>query len=162
MQLEITIGDAAITAAFVALLIAGSASAFLLYEGWTSANPDEREVDRAYSFEGICDGEQCVGTGESKFIGFRGGYRLYTLDVEFDSGGISHEASLNLIFDEHDRLDSTLYTLIAEDDSDGGAVSVWTRSENGIDYTLHVSDNCLLKSITLSSAHFRLTGVVIR
>lgn len=156
-----TIGDTAVTVAFVALLIAGSAATFLVYEGWNSMHPDERELSHGYEFEGTYDGMPCTGSGVSEHIGFRGGYRLYTLSITMESGDVRDSASLNLIFDDTDSLDTTLYTLVGEEDLDGKSVTVWTRTENGIDYTFFISEGCLLESISMSSPHFRLTGSVI-
>ena len=159
--MSVTIGDTAVTIAFVALLIAGSAATFLVYEGWNTMYPDERELSREYAFEGTYDGMPCTGSGTSEHIGFRGGYRLYTLSISMESGDVRDSASLNLIFDDKDSLDTTLYTLVGEEDLDGKRVTVWTRTENDVDYTLFVSEGCTLESIAMSSPHFRLTGSVI-
>ncbi len=159
--MSVSLGDGVVTAAFVSLLVAGSAASFLLYEGLTAMNPDERELSHEYLLEGTCDGDPCRGYAVSEYIGFSGGYRLYTLSIGFESEGFSGKETLNLIFDEKDRLDITLYTLLGETDLDGKRVTAWMRQEKGIDYTILVSENCLLESISMSSPHLELIGGVV-
>lgn len=159
--MKVEISDFVVTIAFVVLLIVGSVSAFFVYDTWTKLNPDEREESHEYALSGTLDGEECTGRGEMNFLAHRAGCRVYTVEISAVSTNLHMETTFSLIFDSEDKLDSTLYTLVGEEHLDDKTIGIWKHSENGVDYTLYVSEFCTVESMDLVSPGYRLTGIIV-
>lgn len=155
--MSVTIGDKAITAAFIALLIVGSLTAYLLV--FDEVNGDPREDPHNYAFEGVLLNEPCTGTGQTVFVEHSGGLILHTLSFSVSSPTMSLDRSMDLIFHEDGRLDSS-FEHTGDAVVDGNDVAIWESSRNGTECILYIGDNCRLLEIRMTSAEFDLTGCI--
>ncbi len=159
--MKVEIGDSVVTVAFVALLIAGSLSAFLMFDALSAINPDAHDRSCQYYFAGTVGDDPCSGTGQSEHIASRGGYHLYSYSVSVGTGQSQLDLEFSLMFDDGDVPDQGLYTYSHKTKLNDIDVNVWTRSENGTDYTFFISEGCVLQSVVIASSDYALTGNII-
>ena len=143
---------------FCMLLLMGSITMFILYEGWMAMNPDPRDESHGYTFNGTLDDEECSGTGRIDYTPEAGKYRLYALNISVHSQTSSKDIRVGLMFDSNNDLDSDIYTLEGTTEKDGVDLKIWSYSEKGIDYRFYVGELCLVHSITLTNDNLELNG----
>ncbi len=157
--MPVTLDDKVIAAAFVALLIVGSAMAYLLVFNEISGDP--RQDPHSYCFEGSLDGSACAGTGETRYVEHSGGCILHELDFAVESTDGSEHGLISLFFNEDGTMDGS-YELVGDAEAGGTPCSLWTKESDGMEQRLYIGTDCTLLRIELESERLSLIGIIVR
>lgn len=155
--MSVTLSDKVVAAAFVALLVAGAVTAYLLV--YDEVNGDPREDPHSYTFEGTLLGEPCSGTGQTVFVEHSGGLILHTLSFSVSSTSSSIERSIDIIFDEDGEPDDS-FERVGDTVVDDTEASVWRMSSDGVGIVLWTDRGCRILRMEIASADFDLTGCI--
>ena len=153
--MSVTLGDKAVAACFIALLMVGSFTAYLFVFSETSADP--RYETRGYGIEGTSDGSPCEGAGSIEFVEHSGGRLLYSLTVS--AGGRAY--ALDLVFLEDGSMDAPC-SYVGKERIDGSEVEVWDLDSDGTGYRFWIDDGCRIVRFGLESPGCCLIGNILR
>ena len=145
----------------VVLLMASSIALFFMFQMYSTLNPDYHEHDDDFEFTGTFYGEDCTGDGKSKYTNESAREHVYYLEYSLKYGGKVYSDSTGLIFGEDDQLIPDLFTKVGISTLDDVDVTVYERSENGVDYTYYIAEKCTLLKIVMESSDYSITGVNI-
>lgn len=157
--MSVTIDDKVVAVAFVALMIVGSITAYLLVFNEISGDP--RQDSHYYRFEGSLDGSECTGTGETRYVEHSGGCLLHELDFTVKSTYGIEQGRIDLFFNEDGTLDGS-YGLIGNVETEGVPCSLWTKESDGMEQRLYIGTDCTLLRIELESERISLVGKIVR
>lgn len=147
---------AVVVVAIVLVLMMGTLYMYMFSE--SQREPDPREDSHAYTAEAVIDGVTWTGEGTSIYTPENTNYHTYMFSFGLTDGTDTREMSFGMVFGSDDRPDPTIYTYVGPGDADRGEIGVWTMTDGGTVYTLHVSENCTVTSLTVSSDGFLMTA----
>lgn len=150
-------GSAVAIVAIVVVLMVGTLYMYMFSE--VQKEPDPREDSHLYTAEAVIDGVTYTGEGSSVYTPENDSYHTYLFSFEFSSGDDTRTFSFGMVFSSDDRPDPTIYTYVGPGEPD--EMGIWTMTDHGIEYTFHVSENCTVTSLTMSSDGVQMTATMI-
>ncbi len=153
--MSVTLGDKAVAACFIALLMIGSFTAYLFVFSETSA--DSRYETRGYGVEGTLDDTPCEGTGSIEFVEHSGGRLLYAFSMSVGDRAFH----LDLVFSEDGSMDAPC-SYVGTDKTDGAEVTEWSLDSDGTGFRFWVGDGCEIVRFEVESPGCCLIGNILR
>lgn len=144
----------------VILLMGGSVALFFMMSVLQEMNPDVHDHTHEYTVIGVLDGEECTGTGVSKYTPENSTTYVYEVTLEFGPSN-SEKITFPLIFTKDEKMESSLYNYIGEETIGEKTVSVYERSEKGIDYTYYIGEHCTMICAHVVSDHYDVTADIV-
>ncbi len=140
------------------VLIAGSLVMFALYQGMSISHPDPHQEDQNLSVTGKLLGEECTGECIIEFVPEGGDYRLYQTKFTITSENNSKDIRFGIMFGKDDKPAKSMYEYKGTELIGDVETSVWTHSENGVDYTFYIGDLCRILRFVVENTDYSITG----